>query len=82
MLGCFFMCQLGQAEVVGIVIVNSDGACSLVTGSVPILQVGTYNLGCFEAPIRTTLDKKQTEQYAELVSQLAAKADRGIKHNI
>mmetsp|Transcript_31903 Transcript_31903/g.68729 ORF Transcript_31903/g.68729 Transcript_31903/m.68729 type:complete len:101 (+) Transcript_31903:56-358(+) len=37
--------------VVGIVIVNSDGA-----------------------PIRTTLDKKQTEQYAELVSQLAAKA--------
>ena len=27
-----------------------------------------------EAPIRTTLEKKQTEQYAELVSQLAAKA--------
>mmetsp|Transcript_97078 Transcript_97078/g.231008 ORF Transcript_97078/g.231008 Transcript_97078/m.231008 type:complete len:101 (+) Transcript_97078:50-352(+) len=25
-------------------------------------------------PIRSTLDKKQTEQYSELVSQLAAKA--------
>ena len=51
-------------------IVNSDGACSLTCASCETLVIENFT----KAPIRTTLDKKQTEQYAELVSQLAAKA--------
>ena len=51
-------------------IVNSDGACSLTCQASCETLVENFT----KAPIRTTLDKKQTEQYAELVSQLAAKA--------
>jgi len=60
-------------EVVGIVIVNSDGAWSLTMLN-PQASCETWVIDFPKAPIRTTLDKKQTEQYAELVSQLAAKA--------
>lgn len=40
----------------------------------PQASCETWVIDFPKAPIRTTLDKKQTEQYAELVSQLAAKA--------